>query len=163
MFKAYKYYWQNTFKYKARSTRSDFWWSVLVNVIIFTILIALTIPTLGTVNAYFFINYSGAGIIGMMMMGITCLFAFANIFPSIAISIRRFRDAGISGWGILVFWLLSIILSSVDSNFFQALSLVLDIIEIVICCLPSNYINKHGWWSPNYNGDIQVPSLGHGE
>lgn len=38
MFEAYKYYWENAFKYRATSTRADFWWPVLVNFIIFVIL-----------------------------------------------------------------------------------------------------------------------------
>lgn len=38
MFEAYKYYWENAFKYQATSTRADFWWPVLVNFIIFVIL-----------------------------------------------------------------------------------------------------------------------------
>ena len=33
MFEAYKYYWENAFKYRATSTRADFWWPVLVNFI----------------------------------------------------------------------------------------------------------------------------------
>lgn len=37
MFEAYKYYWENAFKYRATSTRADFWWPVLVNFIIFVI------------------------------------------------------------------------------------------------------------------------------
>ncbi len=38
MFEAYKYYWENAFKYRATSTRANFWWPVLVNFIIFVIL-----------------------------------------------------------------------------------------------------------------------------
>ena len=37
MFKAYKCYWQNAFKYKARSTQADFGRPVLVNFIIFVL------------------------------------------------------------------------------------------------------------------------------
>ena len=42
MFEAYKYYWENAFKYRATSTRADFWWPVLVNSIIFAYFIFLT-------------------------------------------------------------------------------------------------------------------------
>lgn len=38
MLKAYKYYWENAFKYQATSTRADYWWAVLMNVIIYAIL-----------------------------------------------------------------------------------------------------------------------------
>ncbi|MDD1400219.1 hypothetical protein PSA87_00855 [Limosilactobacillus reuteri] len=68
-------------------------------------------------------------------------------------------DAGISGWGVLVFWLITVILTSGDSNVLQAISFVVDVIEFVIWCLPSGYINKQGWWSPNYDNDVEVPSL----
>ncbi|MEH1000173.1 hypothetical protein [Limosilactobacillus reuteri] len=68
-------------------------------------------------------------------------------------------DAGISGWGVLVFWLIAVILTSGDSNVLQASFFVVDVIEFVIWCLPSGYINKQGWWSPNYDNDVEVPSL----
>lgn len=159
MFKAYKYYWQNAFKYKARSTRADFWWPVLVTTIIFLILTLLIVMAVGSAVTNLLDGYGNAGGFAMVLMILTGIFAIANIFPSIAISVRRFRDAGLSGWAVLAFWLISIVLSSGDNSFLVSLSFVLDVIELVLCCLPSGYISQHGWWSPNYTDDVKIPSL----
>ena len=159
MFKAYKYYWQNAFKYKARSTRADYWWPVLINVIIFAILITITLLSIGNSAYDLALTYSNYRLFPMSFMVITIVFGIANIFPSISISVRRFRDAGISGWAILAFWLVSLILTSGNSSVLQATAFAVDIIELVVYCLPTDYINKHGWWSPNYNDDVGVPSL----
>ncbi|OIL16272.1 hypothetical protein ATW93_01095 [Oenococcus oeni] len=39
MLNAYKKYWKNYFNFKDSSSRSDYWWLILANVIIFTILL----------------------------------------------------------------------------------------------------------------------------
>lgn len=115
--------------------------------------------TVGSATTNLLDGYDNASGFAMFLMILTGIFAIANIFPSIAISVRRFRDAGLTGWAVLAFWLISIILSSGDNNFLTSLSFVLDVIELVLCCLPSGYLSQHGWWSPNYNDDVDVPSL----
>lgn len=161
MFKAYKNYWLNTFKYRATSNRADFWWPVLVNVIIYAIL-ALLISVSGAAfifsTAVFNGLPSGLGAASIFIV-LAGLFAFANIFPEISIMVRRLRDAGLTGWTLLVFWLLTGLLDSSSSNFWTTLSSILGIIMLVFLCLPSNYVYKHGWWSPNTSDDNEVPSL----
>lgn len=39
MIKAYIDFWKRAFDFRGRSTRPDFWWTYLVNVIIMTILV----------------------------------------------------------------------------------------------------------------------------
>lgn len=159
MFKAYKYYWQNSFKYQATSTRADFWWSVLMNVIIYAILwLLLAASGVSSIGSLINGTTQGLGAV-LVIIVIIGIFSIANIFPEISIAVRRFRDVGLSGWFILAFWLVSIILGSADSEFLDSLMVVLEIIGLVILCLPSNYISKHGWWSPNTESDQEIPSL----
>ena len=159
MFKAYKYYWQNAFKYQATSTRADYWWPVLVNVIIYAILCLLMMASgISSIGSLIQGTTEGLGTVVILAI-ITIIFSIATIFPSIAITVRRLRDAGLSGWFVLGFWLLSIILGNFDNGFCTGLMAVLEIIYLVITCLPSGYINKHGWWSPNTSNDVQIPSL----
>ncbi|MBB1079129.1 DUF805 domain-containing protein [Limosilactobacillus sp. STM2_1] len=159
MFKAYKYYWQNAFKYRSTSSRADFWWPVLVNVIIYLILYLL-LAIVGYASVTSIMNgYANGAWLVMFLLFVMGVFTIANIFPGIAISIRRFRDIGLSGWAVLVFWLLSIIFSSEESGLMNSLLAVVEIIQLVLYCLPSGYLSKRGWWSPNYDNDIQVPSL----
>ncbi len=159
MFEAYKYYWQNAFKYRAVSSRADFWWPVLVNFVILVILyFLLAIAGYSTVNSIMN-GYANGPFFVIFLMFVIIAFCLANILPSIAIAVRRFRDAGLSGWTLLVFWLLSIIFTSNNNNFLTSISAVLEIILLVFLCLPAGYINKHGWWSPNYTEDVKIPSL----
>ncbi len=58
MLKAYKYYWENAFKYQTTSTRADYWWAVLMNVIIYAIL-------------WFLLAASGVSSIGSLVNGTT--------------------------------------------------------------------------------------------
>lgn len=43
MIKAYIDFWKRAFDFRGRSTRPDFWWTYLVNVIIMTILVVFCI------------------------------------------------------------------------------------------------------------------------
>ena len=154
MIEAYKYYWENAFKYRATSTRADFWWPVLVNFIIFVIL-------------YFLLAIAGFASVTSIMNGynrgvgflIFLLFVIAVFAIAIIICVRRVRDTGLTGWTVLAFWLLSLIFTSNDSAVMETISSVIDIIFLVILCLPTGYVSKHGWWSANYGNDITVPSL----
>lgn len=104
MFTAYKKYWQNYVNFQDRSTRSDYWWVILANIIIrffFTSLIVV-----GLFNC---INFSDTGSIFTHDAGgwlafvgiITVLYVIyflATLVPNISISIRRIRDTGLSPW-----------------------------------------------------------------
>lgn len=159
MLTAYKYYWRNSFKYQATSTRSDYWWPILMNVIIYAILwlllVASGISSIGSI-----LNGSTQGLgLALIIVVIMGVFAFANVFPAIAITIRRLRDVGLSAWFLFAAWILSLILGNVDNAFCDGLMTALEIIVLVIMCLPSNYVNKQGWWSPNTDNDQEIPSL----
>ena len=156
MFEAYKYYWENAFKYRATSTRADFWWPVLVNFIIFVILYFL-LAIAGFASVTSIMNGYNRGV-GFLIF-VIAVFAIAIIIPGIAICVRRVRDTVLTGWTVLVFWLLSLIFTSNDSAVMETISSVIDIIFLVILCLPTGYVSKHGWWSANYGNDITVPSL----
>mgnify|MGYP000844417088 FL=1 len=159
MLKAYKYYWENAFKYQATSTRADYWWAVLMNVIIYAIL-WLLLAASGVSSIGSLVNGTTQGL-GMVLIIVVIMgaFGFANIFPAISIAVRRIRDVGISGWFLFAVWLLSVVLGNVDNAFCEGLMAALKIVVLVFMCLPSNYINKQGWWSPNKDNDQEIPSL----
>ncbi|WP_251574600.1 DUF805 domain-containing protein [Limosilactobacillus agrestimuris] len=159
MFKAYKYYWENSFKYQATSTRADYWWPVLANLIIYAILWLLLVAC-GVSSFSSLINGSTQGLGAILIIAVLmAVFGIANIFPGIAITVRRLRDVGISGWFLFAAWLLSIILGNVDNEFCNGLMAILEIVIWVFMCLPTNYISKQGWWSPNKSEDKEIPSL----
>lgn len=94
MIEAYKKYWKNYADFTGRSTRSDYWWAYLVNVLIMLgiylvlgILGAMSVSPDGTVN-------TGSTVLVLIVGIIVWIWAIANIIPMLAISIRRLRDAG---------------------------------------------------------------------
>lgn len=87
MIEAYKKFWMNYVNFKGRSTRSDYWYSLLVHYIISFIL--------GFV-AGFIPNLEG------VMSIITAVYALAIVVPSIAICVRRLHDINKSGWFYLM-------------------------------------------------------------
>ncbi len=81
MMEAYKKFWQNYFNFSGRSRRSDYWYVVLVNMII-----SLVISILGTAT-------------GMTLFStLASIYSLVSLIPGIAIIVRRLHDIGKSGW-----------------------------------------------------------------
>ena len=105
---AYLSYWKNSFVWRGRSTRAEYWWPVLANFLInfCAELGAGLFAALMWVHAAFCLNIA------------FLLFAVANIFPTLAVYVRRFHDRGKSAWfafapylalgGFLVCWLMAV-------------------------------------------------------
>ena len=87
MIEAYKRYLKNYANFNGRSTRSDYWYVVLVNILISFILgfVSFFIPDL-------------AGFLSI----ITMLYSLTILVPSLAICVRRLHDINKSGWYYLL-------------------------------------------------------------
>ena len=83
MIEAYKLFWKKAFDFKGVSTRSEFWYSVLANNVIFLLLWILS-------GIGFYINQALGGLIYLVWL----LFSLGIIIPSISVSVRRTNDAG---------------------------------------------------------------------
>ncbi|MBR2245944.1 MAG: DUF805 domain-containing protein, partial [Bacilli bacterium] len=88
MIEAYKKFWINYFNFKGRSSRSDYWWVVLVNTIIVLI-----------ISLFTFINSS---VVQTIIQTIATIFSIAIFIPEISISVRRLHDINKSGWYYLI-------------------------------------------------------------
>ncbi|MBP2623340.1 DUF805 domain-containing protein [Streptococcus oricebi] len=110
MLTAYKKYWKNYVNFEGRSSRSDFWWVVLVNVLIAIIIgIIAGVIMFGTAasivsDASSMDYYDDAESIrnGVTILStlaplwiINTLWGLANFLPALALTIRRLRDAGL--------------------------------------------------------------------
>ena len=93
MFSAYAKFWKGYVDFTSRSSRSDYWWPVLVNVII-GFLAGLLILLIGA-STGFDPNIS-TGTLTMILIVLFALgvYILAILLPSIAILVRRLRDAG---------------------------------------------------------------------
>ena len=73
--------WQKSFNYSGKATRSEYWWFVLLNTIVSFVLYLITAAVAAATEN---------GTLAILVV----LYSFAQIFPSLAVSVRRLRDSG---------------------------------------------------------------------
>ena len=97
MIEAYKKFWKGYVDFTGRSTRSDYWLNVLVQCLVsllFGFLLILIMILGGDSSTYTSDPYSFQMIlVYIVVLGIG-VYALASLVPSIAIIVRRLRDAG---------------------------------------------------------------------
>lgn len=146
MFRALQLFFKNYANFTGRSKRSEYWWMFLWNLIVGVVAIVAVIGVLATVGFAFNPSHIPGSVFGALLGVIVVVFivGLAVLVPSIALAARRYRDAGISPWWLLVTMLLANILSASDqfingtmSNTLVMIGGVLGIVHLVICALKS--------------------------
>ena len=99
-------FWKRAFDFRGRSTRPDYWWVYLINVIINTILVVgfILIPFFSSVSNDPTILNDSAEIQKMILkhMSPIMIFGLIILIPQLSLQFRRLRDAGIHpAWGLL--------------------------------------------------------------
>ena len=116
MFKAYKKYWMGYVDFTGRSSRSDYWLAVLANAIVTIILFTVVI-----VAIVFDSPGSDYHVILNLLYGLAMVYFFATYIPSIALQVRRLRDAGFH-WALI---------------FLRYAPVIGDIVLLVLFCQPT--------------------------
>ena len=116
MFRAYKKYWMGYVDFTGHSSRSDYWLAVLANTIVTIILFSILIVVI-----VFDSPDSHYHIILALLYGLVMVYFFANYIPSIALQVRRLRDAGFH-WALI---------------FLRFASVIGDIVLLVLSCQPT--------------------------
>ena len=80
-------------EFMGRAARAEFWWWALFNVLV-----------VGALNLFNVIRIGDNAYLGSLLAG---LWGIAVLLPSLAVAVRRLRDAGY-GWGYLFFVLVPI-------------------------------------------------------
>ena len=105
MFAAYKKFWTHYADFSGRSSRSDYWWAFLCNMIIIVpLFIIIWVSALGSIfsvaqdAAYGYepdpsAFLAGAGF-AVIFWFILLIYSLATLVPNMAIIVRRLRDAG---------------------------------------------------------------------
>ena len=91
MIEAYKKFWKGYVDFEGRSTRSDYWFAYLANmltVIAFYVLLAIFGGLAGVTESTFLT------VISFILLLIFFAYGVATVLPGIAITVRRLRDAG---------------------------------------------------------------------
>ena len=116
MFRAYKKYWMGYIDFTGRSTRSDYWLAVLANTIVTIILFSIVIVVI-----VFDSPDSPYHVILNLLYLLAMVYFFATYIPSIALQVRRLRDAGFH-WALI---------------FLRFASVIGDIVLLVLSCQPT--------------------------
>ena len=126
--------------FQGRSRRAEYWWVVLFNILVFTVLGVLLL-VLGGID----FDTGDMGPMGFVFIALMGLYGLAVIIPSISLFVRRLHDINQTGW---------IYLGLVIAGFIPLLGLVASIAQIVIACIP-------GTAGPNkYGPDPKNPEAG---
>ena len=91
MIEAYKKFWKGYVDFKGRSTRSDYWFAYLANmltVIAFYVLLAIFGGIASATESSFL------AVISLILLLIFFAYGIAACLPGIALTVRRLRDAG---------------------------------------------------------------------
>lgn len=91
MIEAYKKFWKGYVDFEGRSTRSDYWFAYLANmltVVAFYVLLAVFGGIAGATESSFL------AVISLILLLIFFAYGIAACLPGIAVTVRRLRDAG---------------------------------------------------------------------
>ena len=91
MIEAYKKFWKGYVDFEGRSTRSDYWFAYLANmltVVAFYVLLAVFGGIAGATDSSFL------AVISLILLLIIFAYGIAACLPGIAVTVRRLRDAG---------------------------------------------------------------------
>ena len=116
MFRAYKKYWMGYVDFTGRSSRSDYWLAVLANTIVTIILFSILIVVI-----VFDSPDSPYHVILNLLYLLAMVYFFATYIPSIALQVRRLRDAGYH-WALI---------------FLRFAFVIGDIVLLVLFCQPT--------------------------
>lgn len=135
MVEAYTDFWKRYIDFKSKSNRIEFWVPVLVHILVIFIL--------SLIGAITFVT--GLLVIAIIIFSVIALFLLVNIVPMIAITMRRFYDAGRKRMTALMLILITLIgdiifdIIQIDSLaiLMNIITLISTIILIVITLLPT--------------------------
>lgn len=170
MFTAYKKFWTHYADFEGKSTRSDYWWSVLCNALItlpFGIIAVGSIMTAifsAIQQAAYYEGGSGFDpsvfIAGLgstfFILILLSLFGIATLVPNLAIIVRRLRDAGYH-WAFIFLYVGPMLLMWVPIlNILAAVAMLpCSIALIVLLCMPTKEVQT----STVYQGQFTTQQM----
>lgn len=127
MFQAYGAFWRRGFtEWAGTSSRSEYWWTHLVNLLIVIAWMVLLVMAAGPGIIEPDIplgNVPAVMILTLLLAG----YGLAAFVPSLSMTVRRLHDAGLSAW-----WMMLLILAIIP-----ALDFVISIVFFVFSVLPT--------------------------
>ena len=150
-FKAIHGFFANYTNFSGYSSRREYWWWQLSSTLVMTVVgFGLSLVMFGSWDNLMRGNSGEMNMLqvtAMVFGGVLAgVFLVATLIPHVALSVRRFRDAGVYwGWNIL---LESVIVLSrfvplpIADRWLNGVTLACLAIDVVICCLPSHKLKS---------------------
>ncbi|MED4272903.1 DUF805 domain-containing protein [Weissella confusa] len=169
MWQAFINFWKGYVNFTGRSTRAEFWWMRLWSTIIFFVWLILFVIALVSDSSLIskvdkFSQPNVQGIENWKLMSellsapftfivviIGILLALAMFLPNIALTIRRYRDAGTVTWVAWLVWILSLFSHSerIYSNGSMRITIMIGgifaLIGFILSVLPSDTLTGTGF------------------
>ena len=116
--------------FSGRSQRSEYWWPMLMNVLVMMVLSGLL------VSSGIDLETGAMSSVAMIGAGLIAIYSLVVFIPTIAVFVRRLHDLGLSGWFALLIFVVSMV---------PGIGLLASIAQIVVGCLRGNEgANKYG-------------------
>lgn len=133
---AFRDYFKGYFDFMGRSTRAGYWWVMGI------IIVILYIPLFILLGQLLITKGQVAGINPWIYLGIFAIIAVGIFIPTLALSIRRYRDAGLNGRGAVTLWVLNGLASSYSqqSRGWAFVSAVIGLALLITALLKTNQL-----------------------
>lgn len=133
---AFRDYFKGYFDFMGRSTRAGYWWVMGI------IIVILYIPLFILLGQLLITKGQVAGINPWIYLGIFAIIAVGIFIPTLALSIRRYRDAGLNGRGAVTLWVLNGLASSYSqqSRGWAFISAVIGLALLITALLKTNQL-----------------------
>ena len=126
--------------FKGRATRSEYWWLWLFSTIVGLLLVVAIVADLvrGIIAGAIDMADEAAVMLAVYLDPFTIvllIFAIVVFIPTLAVEVRRLHDIGRSGYWLLAYYLITILLGLIPNILINTiLTLALSIIFIVAMC-----------------------------
>ncbi len=104
-------FYKNYVNFEGRASRAEYWWPLLMQLIIYTALIIAFVTLSGTEE---FAADGDVDSVSLAIIFAGILFWLVNLLPGISVKVRRFHDLDQTGWLVLVFWAVNIFVPLVE-------------------------------------------------
>lgn len=141
---AFRDYFKGYFDFMGRSTRAGYWWVMII------VMLFLFIPGFILLGQFLIAKVPGqagtvvaqSGQLGLGFSYLVVIIALVLFIPTLALTIRRYRDAGLNGRGAVTLWVLNGLASSYSqqSRGWAFISAVIGLTLLITALLKTNQL-----------------------
>lgn len=128
--KAVQQYFRGYFDFFSQTKRRDYWWVMLGLALIWFL------PFFYLLSHWVLAMLTHSALTAFNSIWLLLLFAILSvilIIPTLAMNMRRYRDAGLNGRGVLVLWLVNLVASRMSQGMQQhAWALIVALINVTL-------------------------------